>query len=157
MTVAVLGCVWVLAATACALMPMRLQRYIGLPLLIIAPVLLGAIFVSYGALAFGLAASSFFPVIVLGIFSKRTTREGAISGMISGLAFTSLYILFFKFIMPEKNNAAHWWFGISPEGIGTLGMILNFAVTLLVSRFTPAPPLEVQAAVDAMHSPSEED
>ena len=109
------------------------------------------------ALAFGLAASSFFPVIVLGIFSKRTTREGAIAGMISGIAFTSLYIFFFKFIMPEKNNAAHWWFGISPEGIGTIGMMLNFAVTLLVSRFTPAPPLEVQAAVDAMHSPSEED
>jgi cation/acetate symporter len=79
------------------------------------------------AFAFGLAASSFFPVIILGIFSKRMNREGAIAGMISGITFTAAYIVYFKFINPAANTAAHWWLGISPEGIGAVGMLINFA------------------------------
>jgi len=105
------------------------------------------------AFAFGLAASSFFPVIMLGIFSKRTTREGAILGMITGITFTAAYIVYFKFIHPELNGPEHWWWGISPEGIGTVGMILNFAVTLVVSRFTPEPPPQVQVLVDLIRVP----
>jgi cation/acetate symporter len=105
------------------------------------------------AFAFGLAASSFFPVIILGIFSKRTTREGAILGMISGITLTAAYIVYFKFLHPELNTAEHWWFGVSPEGIGTVGMLLNFAVTLVVSRFTPEPPAQVQLLVDLIRVP----
>jgi cation/acetate symporter len=105
------------------------------------------------AFAFGLAASSFFPVIILGIFSKRTTREGAILGMITGMALTATYIVYFALIHPEMNNAEHWWLGISPEGIGTVGMALNFAVTWVVSRFTPEPPSHVQVLVDLIRIP----
>ncbi|MEM9273755.1 MAG: sodium:solute symporter family protein [Cyanobacteria bacterium P01_F01_bin.143] len=100
------------------------------------------------AFAFGLAAASFFPVILLGIFDQRTNREGAIAGMVSGLLFTSFYIIGAKFYgMPN------WFFDISPEGIGTVGMMLNFVVTYTVSRFTPAPPLEVQEMVARLRSP----
>ena len=106
------------------------------------------------AFAFGLAASSFFPALVLGIFSKRTNREGAIAGMLTGIGFTAGYILYFKFVSPETNTADHWLFGISPEGIGSVGMVLNFAVTLLVSRFTPAPPAEIQAGVETLRAPN---
>jgi cation/acetate symporter len=105
------------------------------------------------AFAFGLAASSFFPVIILGIFSKRTTKEGAIAGMLSGILFTGAYIIYFKFI----NQAAgpeHWFLGISPEGIGTVGMLINFLVTCVVTRFTKAPPLEVQQMVEDIRLPS---
>jgi cation/acetate symporter len=105
------------------------------------------------AFAFGLAASSFFPVIILGIFSRRTTREGAILGMISGITFTAAYIVWFKFVHPELNTADHWWLGISPEGIGTVGMLLNFAVTMTVSRFTPEPPVHVRVLVDLIRVP----
>jgi len=105
------------------------------------------------AFAFGLAASSFFPVILLGIFSKRTTREGAILGMISGITFTAAYIVWFKFIHPELNAPEHWWLGISPEGIGTVGMLINFAVTLTVSRFTAPPPPEIQELVERVRIP----
>ena len=105
------------------------------------------------AFAFGLAASSFFPAIILGIFSKRTTREGAILGMVSGITFTAAYIVYFNFVNPEANNAASWWFGISPEGIGTVGMLLNFAVTIVVSRMTPEPPPQVQVLVDLIRVP----
>jgi cation/acetate symporter len=105
------------------------------------------------AFAFGLAASSFFPVIILGIFSKRTTREGAILGMVSGITFTAAYIVWFKLMHPELNTADHWWFGISPEGIGTLGMLLNFTVTVVVSRFTPEPPMDVQVLVEGVRVP----
>ena len=105
------------------------------------------------AFAFGLAASSFFPAIILGIFSKRTTREGAILGMVSGITFTAAYIVYFNFVNPEANNAANWWFGISPEGIGTVGMLLNFAVTIVVSRMTPEPPAQVQVLVDLIRVP----
>ncbi len=99
------------------------------------------------AFAFGLAAASFFPVILLGIFSTRMNKEAAISGMLTGLIFTFSYIVYFKFVSPESNNAVHWWFGISPEGIGSLGMILNFIVALVVMRLTPPPPQEVQDLV----------
>ncbi len=105
------------------------------------------------AFAFGLAASSFFPVIILGIFSKRTTREGAILGMVSGMALTASYIVYFALMHPELNNADHWWLGISPEGIGTVGMVLNFAVTWTVSRFTPEPPPHVRILVDLIRIP----
>ncbi|CAN5874442.1 cation acetate symporter [soil metagenome] len=105
------------------------------------------------AFAFGLAASSFFPVIILGIFSKRMNREGAILGMITGIAFTAAYIVYFKFINPAANTAEHWWFGISPEGIGALGMLLNFAVSLTVSWLTPPPPAAVQAMVEDIRVP----
>jgi len=105
------------------------------------------------AFAFGLAASSFFPVIILGIFSKRTTREGAIAGMISGITLTAGYIIWFKLMRPELNLPEHWWFGISPEGIGTVGMLVNFVVAITISRLTPAPPREVQWLVDRIRVP----
>jgi cation/acetate symporter len=105
------------------------------------------------AFAFGLAASSFFPVIVLGIFSKRMNREGAIAGMLTGITFTAAYIIYFKFISPSSNNAAHWWLGISPEGIGGIGMLLNFCVALIVSRLTPPPPAAIQSMVDMIRVP----
>lgn len=109
------------------------------------------------AFAFGLAASSFFPAIVLGIFSIRMNKEGAVSGMITGIAFTAIYIVYFKFINPAADNADHWWLGISPEGIGTLGMFLNFAVALLVCRFTAPPPQDVQAMVLDIRVPGKPD
>ena len=105
------------------------------------------------AFAFGLAASSFFPVILMGIFSKRMNKEGAIAGMIIGLSFTGSYIIYFKFINPSANSAENWWFGISPEGIGTLGMLFNFIVSSLVSRFTAPPPDEIQDMVDDIRIP----
>ncbi|QDU69181.1 sodium:solute symporter family protein [Engelhardtia mirabilis] len=105
------------------------------------------------AFAFGLAASSFFPAILLGIFSRRMNREGAISGMVAGITFTAGYIVWFKFVAPETNTAEHWWFGISPEGIGALGMALNFAVAIAVAKFTPPPPPEIQALVSSVRVP----
>ena len=100
------------------------------------------------AFAFGLAAASFFPVIFLGIFDKRTNSEGAIAGMLTGLTFTIIYIVGVKF-----GGMQPWFFGVSPEGIGTLGMLINFAVTLVVSRLTPPPPAEIQALVEDLRSP----
>ncbi|WP_057937010.1 sodium:solute symporter family protein [Algoriphagus resistens] len=105
------------------------------------------------AFAFGLAAASFFPVIIMGIFSSRINKEGAISGMITGLVFTIGYIIYFKFISPETNNAEYWWFGVSPEGIGSIGMILNFIVCVTISKFTPAPPQAVQDMVQEIRIP----
>jgi len=105
------------------------------------------------AFAFGLAAASFFPVLLLGIFYKRMNKEAAISGMITGLVFTFAYIAYFKFVSPADNNPDHWWFGISPEGIGTLGMLANFVVSLIVCRLTPPPPAEVQALVENIRVP----
>jgi cation/acetate symporter len=105
------------------------------------------------AFAFGLAAASFFPVIILGIFSKRMNKEGAIAGMLTGIIFTAAYIIYFKFVNPGMNKPEFWLFGISPEGIGTLGMLINFAVSFVVSRFTPAPPLEIQELVDSLRYP----
>lgn len=103
------------------------------------------------AFAFGLAASSFFPIIVLGIFDKRTNREGAIAGMITGLVFTLFYIIGVKF-----GGMQPWFFGVSAEGIGTLGMIINFIVTLVVSRLTPPPPAEIQEMVEYLRAPDGE-
>jgi cation/acetate symporter len=105
------------------------------------------------AFAFGLAAASFFPAIVLGIFSKRMNKEGAVLGMVVGIGFTASYIVFYKFLRPELNTPEHWWFGISPEGIGTLGMLLNFATALVVSRFFPAPPAAIQTFVEEIRVP----
>jgi cation/acetate symporter len=105
------------------------------------------------AFAFGLAAASFFPVIIMGIFSKRMNKEGAIAGMIIGLIFTLGYLIYFKFMNPELNNKDHWWFGISPEGIGTLGMILNFVVSIIISKFTPPPPQHIQDLVEEIRIP----
>jgi cation/acetate symporter len=105
------------------------------------------------ALAFGLAASSFFPVIVMGIFYKRLNKEGAIAGMLTGLIFTLAYIVYFKFISPESNTAENWWMGISPEGIGTLGMILNAFVAIVISLFTAPPPQDVQEMVESIRYP----
>lgn len=101
------------------------------------------------AFAFGLAAASFFPVIVLGIFDKRTNSQGAIAGMLTGLIFTIIYIVQVKF-----GGVQPWFFGVSPEGIGTLGMLINLVVTLVVSRLTPPPPPEIQALVEDLRSPS---
>lgn len=103
------------------------------------------------AFAFGLAAASFFPVIILGVFDKRTNREGAIAGMVVGLAFTIYYIIGVKFY-----NMEPWFFGISAEGIGTFGMILNLIVTFGVSRVTPPPPESVQKLVEELRSPGDE-
>jgi cation/acetate symporter len=108
------------------------------------------------AFAFGLAAASLFPAIIMGIFSTRITREGAIAGMITGLAFTFGYILYFKgvFITPlAENIPANWLFGISPEGIGVVGMVLNFAVAIAVSKVTAPPPQEVQDLVHDIRVP----
>lgn len=106
------------------------------------------------AFAFGLAAASFFPAIVQGIFTKRANKEGAIAGMVSGLLFTAGYIIYFKFLFPELNSTENWWFGISPEGIGTLGMLLNFAVSYGVSMVTPKPPKEIMELVDGIRHPN---
>ncbi len=106
------------------------------------------------AFAFGLAAASLFPAIVLGIFSKRINKQGAIAGMLLGLIFTFVYILYFKFISPELNSAENWLLGISPEGIGFIGMLLNIAAAFAVSRFTAPPPVEVQNLVDDIRIPS---
>ncbi|NIP16503.1 MAG: cation acetate symporter [Pseudomonadales bacterium] len=105
------------------------------------------------AFAFGLAAASFFPAILLGIFSKRMNREGAIAGMVVGLTFTFAYIVYFKFVAPGDNNAAHWWFGISPEGIGMIGALVNFATAAIVSRFASPAPAEVQQLVENIRIP----
>jgi len=106
------------------------------------------------AFAFGLAAASLFPAIVMGIFSKRINKQGAIAGMLSGLIFTFFYILYFKFVSPQLNNAEHWWLCISPEGIGFIGMLLNIGVAFVVSRLSPPPPAEVQDLVDDIRIPS---
>ena len=108
----------------------------------------------HDALKAGLAASSFFPVILLGIFSTRINREGAIAGMLAGLVFTISYISYFKFISPELNTADHWWWGISPEGIGTLGMALNFLFCFGVSYLTPPPPKNVQELIQEIRIPT---
>jgi cation/acetate symporter len=107
------------------------------------------------AFAFGLAASSFFPALLLGIFSRRMNREGAVAGMVAGITFTAAYIVYFKFVNPAANTADHWWLGISPEGIGALGMLVNFAVALTVSALTPPPPPHIGDMVDSIRSPAD--
>ncbi|MBT5599845.1 MAG: cation acetate symporter [Planctomycetaceae bacterium] len=103
------------------------------------------------AFAFGLAASSFFPTLLLGIFAKRMSREGAIAGMICGIGFTLGYIVYFQFMGGTKEQ---YLFGISPEGIGTLGMLINFATAFLVNTVSPPPPRYVQKMVENIHIPS---
>jgi len=105
------------------------------------------------AFAFGLAASSFFPAIIMGIFSKRMNKEGAVAGMVTGILFTASYIVYFKFVNPADNHVGNWLFGISPEGIGSLGMILNFMVAVIVCRVTKAPPESVQDIVESIRIP----
>lgn len=107
------------------------------------------------AFAFGLAAASLFPALLLGIFSKRINKQGAISGMLTGLLFTFSYIVYFKFVAPELNTADHWLLGISPEGIGFLGMLLNIAVACAVSKFSAPPPMSVQHMIDTIRIPTD--
>ena len=106
------------------------------------------------AFAFGLAASSIFPVLIMGIFSKRINSFGAISGMVSGLIFTLSYIVFFKFISPELNSPDHWFLGISPEGIGVVGMLINFFFAIVISFTTKPPPDEIRTLVNKIRQPS---
>jgi cation/acetate symporter len=108
------------------------------------------------ALAFGLAAASFFPAIILGIFYKRMNKEGAIAGMIVGIIVMLLYMMKYKLgwfdaVLPNKSE---WWFGISPEGFGSIAMLINFMVSIAVMKFTKAPPKEVQAIVENIRIPS---
>jgi cation/acetate symporter len=105
------------------------------------------------AFAFGLAAASFFPAIILGIFDKRANMQGAISGMVVGIVFTAGYIIYFKFVNPTANTAANWLWGISPEGIGTIGMVLNIIVTYVISHLTAPPPAHIQELVDHIRVP----
>ena len=106
------------------------------------------------ALAFGLAAASFFPAIILGIFTKKMNKEGAISGMIIGILMMLFYMLKFKFDWFGGGTKEDWWFGISPEGFGTVAMIINFTVSIIISKFTPEPPKEVQEIVANIRIPS---
>ena len=106
------------------------------------------------ALAFGLAAASFFPAIILGIFTKKMNKEGAISGMIVGVLAMLFYMLKFKFNWFGGGSKEDWWLGISPEGFGTVAMIINFIVSIIISKFTPDPPLEVQEIVTNIRIPS---
>jgi cation/acetate symporter len=111
------------------------------------------------ALAFGLAAASFFPAIILGIFDKRMNKEGAITGMIIGISLMMFYMLKFKFGLFDGGKEAvaglksSWWFGISPEGFGTIAMVVNFVVSFVVSRMTAPPPKEVQDIVEDIRIP----
>ncbi|MEL7484785.1 MAG: hypothetical protein AAFN41_10570, partial [Planctomycetota bacterium] len=117
------------------------------------------------ALAFGLAASSFFPAIMLGIFSKRASREGIVAGMIAGISYTIVYVVFFKFgwadgvlstisgWQPGENKADYWFFGISPEGIGSIGMLINFVIAIGVSAITPPPPKDIQDLIENIRVP----
>lgn len=112
------------------------------------------------ALAFGLAAASFFPAIILGIFYKKMNSKGAITGMIVGILLMLFYMLKFKFGIFDGGKAAvaglkdSWWFGISPEGFGTIAMIVNFVVALVVNKFTEEPPQDVQEIVENIRIPS---
>ncbi|WP_457617588.1 sodium:solute symporter family protein [Lutibacter sp.] len=105
------------------------------------------------ALAFGLAAASFFPAIVLGIFYKRMNREGTITGMVAGMFLMLYYMMRFKFNWFGGGTEDDWWFGVSPEGFGTFAMLVNFVVSLVIASLTPKPPKEVQDIVDNIRIP----
>ena len=105
------------------------------------------------AFAFGLAAATIFPALFLGIFSKSTNKEGAIAGMLAGLAFTSSYIIYFKFINPQLYNSNFWIGSISPEGIGFIGMFVNFFIAFLVTKFFANPPKEVNELIQTIRQP----
>ena len=109
------------------------------------------------ALAFGLAAASFFPAIVLGIFYKRMNKEGVISGMIVGILLMLFYMTKFKFGWFGGGNESDWWFGISPEGFGTVAMITNFLVSFIVSKYTKAPPASISKLVEDIRIPNVND
>ncbi|HJL96303.1 MAG: cation acetate symporter [Gammaproteobacteria bacterium] len=106
------------------------------------------------AFAFGLAAATFFPALFLGIFYKRLNKEGAITGMLGGLIFTATYIIYFKFINPSLNSEDYWLMSISPEGIGSIGMLVNFVLATTVSTLTKKPPQQVYDMVDMIRKPS---
>jgi len=106
------------------------------------------------ALAFGLAAASFFPAIILGIFDKRMNSQGAISGMVVGIVLMLFYMMKFKLDMFGGGTSEDWWFGTSPEGFGTIAMCVNIVISLVVSRMTPAPPQNVQDMVESIRIPS---
>jgi cation/acetate symporter len=106
------------------------------------------------ALAFGLAAASFFPAIILGIFYKRMNKEGAIAGMVVGISLMTFYMFMYKFNTFGPTTSDDWWFGISPEGFGSVAMVVNFAVSLVVCHFTPEPPQDVQDIVENIRIPS---
>ncbi|MGE6449663.1 sodium:solute symporter family protein [Pseudoalteromonas sp. SD03] len=105
------------------------------------------------AFAFGLAAASFFPAIIMGIFSKSMNKFGAIAGMVTGITFTAAYIIYFKFVSPELNSPENWFLGISPEGIGLIGMMINFAVAAVVMKMTQPTPIEIQEMVEGIRNP----
>jgi cation/acetate symporter len=111
------------------------------------------------ALAFGLAAASFFPAIILGIFDKRMNMQGAVAGMVVGILLMMWYMLKFKFGIFDGGKEAvaglqdGWWFGISPEGFGTIAMVFNLVVSVVVSRMTPPPPVEVQEMIQSIRVP----
>tara|TARA_R110002049_G_scaffold130460_2_gene288858 strand:- start:605 stop:2296 length:1692 start_codon:yes stop_codon:yes gene_type:complete len=106
------------------------------------------------ALAFGLAAASFFPAIIMGIFYKKMNKEGAVAGMVVGIVVMLFYMLKFKFAWFGGGTEADWWFGVSPEGFGTAAMLVNFVVAIIVSKFTPDPPQDVQEIVESIRIPS---
>ena len=105
------------------------------------------------AFAFGLAAATLFPAICMGIFSKRINKQGAIAGMLIGLIFTLSFIIYFKFLYPEMNSSEYWFLGISPEGIGFIGMLLNIFSSFLVSFFTPPPPNKIIKIIHEIREP----
>ena len=105
------------------------------------------------AFAFGLAAATLFPAICMGIFSKRINKQGAITGMLVGLIFTLSYIVYFKFLFPEMNSSEYWFLGISPEGIGFIGMLLNLFISFLISLATPPPPNNIIRIIDEIRQP----
>jgi cation/acetate symporter len=107
------------------------------------------------ALAFGLAAASFFPAIVMGIFSKKMNKEGAVTGMVIGVLLMLFYMTKFKFGWFGGGTEKDWWFGISPEGFGTFAMMVNFAVSIIISKYTPAPNSEIQALVENIRNPDD--
>ena len=105
------------------------------------------------AFAFGLAAATLFPALLLGIFTKSINKEGAVSGMLIGLIFTLGYIVYFKFLNPGMNTSSNWLWGISPEGIGTIGMLINVFVSIMVSKFTSKTPSEIDDLIDNIRQP----
>jgi cation/acetate symporter len=107
------------------------------------------------ALAFGLAAASFFPAIVMGIFSKKMNKEGAVTGMVVGVLLMLFYMTKFKFGWFGGGTEKDWWFGISPEGFGTFAMLVNFAISIIISKYTPAPDSEIQALVENIRNPDD--
>ncbi len=108
------------------------------------------------ALAFGLAAASFFPAIVMGIFSKKMNKEGAIAGMVVGILLMLFYMTKFKFGWFGGGTEKDWWFGISPEGFGSFAMLVNFVVSITISKFTPEPDSEIQKLVENIRNPDED-